>query len=256
MTLSPFRFCRFRSAFDQLAIDWFERPIQTINVNRLGEFSQSADGACRVSFRNDDVGFVKPRAETGSRVVANEKIASDLARMLHLPVPPVVVREPEDGNEWDRFSALSLSCLGSARHWGEGPLPLDERSVPTLEALRVFWTWLGDVDHNGHPNNLIYEDDPVEGLSILSIDHSYIWGQGALPFEHPAASGYGTAALPLATDVRMRTLHAIQGLDQNDVDHLVTRLVGRILTNDDANTMTGWLRERTNALPRLLGVGG
>ena len=124
-----------------------------------------------------------------------------------------------------------------------------------LEAMRVFWTWLGDTDHNGHPNNLIFQDEADSSISMNAIDHSYLWGQGAAADAFPASNGYGSASHALAAEARECTLEAIQSLDKDAVDQLVTRLVGRVVNNDEANGMCAWLANRIGHLPFLLGIG-
>jgi hypothetical protein len=78
------------------AEQWFHNPIQAITVTTIGQFSPSADGACRVEFDRGAVGYVNPRQDAAKNpVVAREKIAFDLGFLLGLPVAPVVVRSPD-----------------------------------------------------------------------------------------------------------------------------------------------------------------
>lgn len=113
---------RFGDWAERIAADWMENPIQQIAVVQLSEFSTSHDGACRVSFGEDErIGFVKPREDRASRVIAHEKMASDLGNLLDLPVAPVVIRDREAAEPWNRFTALSLSCLASPREWSDAP---------------------------------------------------------------------------------------------------------------------------------------
>lgn len=236
---------KFADWAERIAADWMETPVQTIPVVQLTEFSNSADGACRASFGEDErIGFVKPREEKGSRVIAHEKIASDIGKLLGLPVAPVVIREKEADAPWDRLTALSLSCLASPRHWGDAPLPLDDDVVNVLESLRVFWTWLGDTDHNNHPHNLLYEL-PVRGRPrFAAIDHSYIFPEGADPLTAPVCGGYDTASHAAAPQARQRTLDAIEALDVARLQHVVRRLVGTALTDDQADRIIAWLESR------------
>lgn len=236
---------KFGDWAEQIAADWAKTPIQRISVVQLSEFSNSADGACRVSFGKDErIGFVKPREEKGSCVIAHEKIASDIGKLLGLPVAPVVIRQRETDEPWDRLTALSLSCLVSPRHWGDAPLPLDDDVVTVLEALRVFWTWLGDTDHNNHPHNLLYEL-PIRGRPrFVAIDHSYIFPEGGDPLTAPVCGGYDTASHAAAPQARQRTLDAIEKLDVARLQHSVRRLVGTVLTDVQADRIIAWLDSR------------
>lgn len=225
--------------------------MQTIPVDRLGDYSASADGACRVKFWGSIIGFVKPRADAGTQVVANEKIASDLGFLLGLPVAPVVVRTPQDGTEWDRYTALSLACFPSARHWCEAGPGVTDETIPALESLRVFWSWLGDTDHNQHPNNLLFEIDSGSRVSLLAIDHSYLLGQGQDPLTMPACDGYDSAAHAGAQPIRLAAIEKIEQLDTRQVQLVVERLVGTVLTSDQANSTLTWLTDRRAHLRQL-----
>ena len=247
---------RFLSPVPTIARNWFDNPIQSIPVEKLGEFSPSADGACRVRFGGDRVGFVKPREDRGTLVVAHEKIASDLGYVLNLPIAPVVIRLPEEGSDWDRHTAMSLSCLGAARHWAEGSPQVDEKNVESLEALRVFWTWIGDTDHNGHGQNLLYEIDNAGDMQLVAIDHSYIFGQGGEPLTSPICSGYASANHAEAPAIRRATVEQIENFDVAILQRLLHRLVGTVLTESQATEMQGWLESRRDCLRTILKMGG
>lgn len=243
---------KFADWAERIAADWAENPVQRIPVVQLSEFTaNTADGACRVSFSQDErIGFVKPREEKGSRVIAHEKIASDIGRLLGLPVAPVVIREKEDA-PWDRLTAMSLSCLAAPRHWGDAPLPIDDDVVSVLEPLRVFWTWLGDTDHNNHPQNFLYEL-PLRGRPrFVAIDHSYVFPEGIDPLTAPVCGGYDTANHAAAPQARQRTLDAIEALDAGQLQQIVRRLVGTALTDAQADRIIAWLDSRR---PQLRGM--
>lgn len=223
MQMPALRLRRFGGHLPTLAQNWFDEPLQLIPVNRLSDYSATADGACRVSFFNNFVGFVKPRPDSQNPlVVANEKIAADLGFALHLPVAPVVIRLPMEGTEWARHSAMSLACLSAGRHWGDQPLAHCEATAPGLEALRVFWSWIGDVDHGGHPHNLLYELS-AEGCQFVSIDHSYSFGHGGNGdvLTVAASAGYGAHDHESARLARLAALDDIEAMDWSIVERIV-----------------------------------
>jgi hypothetical protein len=236
-----------------LSEHWFEYPCQPIIVDPLGEFSQTADGACRVQFADSVVGFVKPRPDSQNReVVANEKIAADLGHLLHLPAVPIVVRPPMDG--WPIYTAMSLVCLPQGRHWDHGPQHRPQALDQQLEALRVFWTWIGDADHNGHGQNLMYEfDGSVHRLA--AIDHSYAFGHGgATPLTAPVSVGYGTQNLEHVASIRVNVIDAIMSLDWAEVSNIFRRLPVDLLTENDANAKLEWVANRRDCLNSLLEI--
>lgn len=256
MQVAAFKLRNFPDSVPGIAQDWYDNPVQRLAVTRLSEYSPSADGACRASFGDGSVGFVKPRPDhAGSLVVCNEKIAADLGHVLHLPVAPVVVREVMVGTEWVRMTSMSLACLAAGRHWGDGPLAVSAETAAGLEALRVFWTWIGDEDHSGHPANLLYEMK-TGGPQFLAIDHSYAFGHGggeALTFA--ASGGYGAHDHEIAGVARLAAIADIEALDWRVVERIVNRLVGKAMSNHDGERILRWLETRRSVLRSLLKVG-
>jgi hypothetical protein len=234
---------------------WFDSPIQAIAVKPTGPFSGTANGACPVEFGDQESAYVKPRPDAlRNLVVAREKIAADLAHMLGFPVAPVVVRTPDPANGSPYYSAMSLAILPSARHWSGGGVQHLAAAGETLEFLRVYWTWIGDSDHNGHGENLLYA---VKGgnCMVLAIDHSYSMchGDGQNSLAVPASQGYGTMVLPGCGTWTAAGLSKILALDWVKVDNVVRRLHA-IVSNDEQDRILRILRERRDHLATFLGL--
>ena len=198
--------------------------------------------------------FIKPRPDAPDPLtVAREKIAADLGYDLGLPVAPVVVKNPCD--QWQRPSAVSLVCLGAGRAWGTGTDALRAQAAPALEALRVFWTWIGDDDHKGHHENLLYA---VENgvVKLSAIDHARSLGHGMRGdlLEIPASIGYGAARLPGADEARRALVERIAALPTEGIAAIVRRL-GSILTVAEQEMILEVLQVRSEALTRLLSKG-
>ena len=237
---------------DAVAAQWFRKPIQNLDVRPRGLYSPTADGACEVDIPACGlIGFVKPHPERPNHsVVAREKIASDLGYVLGLPVSPVVVRAPMAG--WPDFTALSLNCLRSGRLWGAGGAAHIERLAPGLESLRIFWTWIGDVDHNGHGANLSWQIENDAG-HVSSFDHSYSLGHdGAHPATIPACQGYGTATMAEVQAARETVMDCIEAMPREAIETIVCRL-GWLLTEPEQKRILRILEERRGELRRLIG---
>ena len=237
-----------------MADEWFKNPIQTIPVKVVGPFSATADGACEVEFAGSKRGYVKPRrGAQGNLLCAREKIASDLAHLLSLPIAAVVIRSPELP-DWPYYSALSLASLESARHWGTGGAMHLPKVGETLEGLRVFWTWIGDSDHNGHPNNLLFT---VQGsqCQLLGIDHAYslCHGNAGDPLAVGACAGYGSRGLPDGTRWARDMVTKIVSLDWAMIELVVTRLAA-VLSPAEQVRVLKVLEERRGKLAVLLGL--
>lgn len=249
----------FDQVINTIADRWFDDPIQDIAFDKIGDYSPSLDGACEVKIAYDRIAFLKPRETVADLQIANEKIASDIGYLIGLPVAPAVIRPP-DKTSGSRHTLLSLSCLKSSRHWSDVPPALTPDNVPALEALRVFWTWIGDLDHDGHPNNLLYEVRAGGSFQLVSIDHSFIWGAygDAIgdPLTSPVSRGYATQSHRSAAAARRATMDIIQELDFRKVQQVVDRLVDAVLTRNEAGRIAAWLVSRKAVLGRLLDLEG
>lgn len=210
----------------QTADLWYEQPIQSISITPMGPFSATADGACQVALPDGDTAYAKPRPDTARNlVVAREKIASDLGYRLGLPVAPVVVRLPDPANGWNYYSALSLARLKGARLWAAGGAAHLDRAATALEELRVFWTWIGDHDHNGHGQNLLFAIQ--SGVcDVMAIDHAFslCHGNQKDPFTVGVSQGYGTTGRADCAATAQDMVTKILSLDWDNVEKIVRRL--------------------------------
>lgn len=245
---------KFTTAAEQIASDWLANPVQNLSVTSLGPFSNTADGACLASLPGGETVFVKPRPDAQKHIiVAREKIVSDLGSLLELPVAPVVVRRP-DGAEWPHYSAASLVCLGAGRQWGSGGQTYFDAAAPALEALRVFWSWVGDGDHTGHGGNLIYEV-ATGGCHLAAIDHAYslCYGNPNDPITLGACGGYGTHGLPQVEAARDDIIDKISALSGDVIGPYVSRL-DEILTMEEQERITRILNVRRDNLRAIVGL--
>jgi hypothetical protein len=239
------------------AAQWFESPVQTIAVTQTGPYSGTADGACPVEFGKQESAYLKPRPDPNAAknlIVAREKIAADLAHMLGMSVAPVVVRTPDPANGYPHHGALSLAILRSARHWSGGGAQHLASAAEALELLRVFWTWIGDVDHNNHPENVLYAVNDGK-CSVLAIDHSFslCHGNTQNSLAVPASQGYGTMVLPGCSVWSADGLERIRSLDWAKIENVVRRLLV-IVTNEEQDRILRILRERRDHLATFLGL--
>jgi hypothetical protein len=149
---------------------------------------------------------------------------------------------------------MSLAVLPSSRHWGSGGDAHLNGVAETLEHMRVFWTWIGDVDHNGHPQNLLYSVSSG-ACAVLAIDHSYALchGNAADPLATGASQGYGTMVLPGREAWTSSGRDAVAALDWKAVENVVRRLQA-IVTVDEQDRILRILEERRDNLGKLLGL--
>jgi hypothetical protein len=123
-------------------------------------------------------GIAKPGIAKNDGIprAAHEKIASDLAYAIGLPVPPVVLwrRSPCPAGAHPTCS-ISAVCfnqpveLGSSMPLIVGPLLDDARRITS--AVAAFDTWIGAQDR--HPGNALIDADTSSALRMGFIDYSY-----------------------------------------------------------------------------------
>lgn len=117
--------------------------------------------------------YLKPaKAERWPAPAAKEKIASDLAFELGLPVPPAVLYS-RPGGDGAYPSEVVLSLVMYARQWpwetirnqpqSESPLWAALTKVfGVCSGMLAFDTWVGQADHGDHPHNIIWGYDPPD----------------------------------------------------------------------------------------------
>jgi hypothetical protein len=179
-------------------------------------------------------GFAKPTkqpnepAEAPPRAV-HEKIASDLAFDLRLPVPPVVL--------WRRHQephcAISLVPFQPAHKWQhvEATAAARDRVSAAMSAaasaMSVFDTWLDNRDRHNGGNLLVNEDLTSGSVHWAYIDYAnsmtYGWGQGAAPAIAGVVGRYPVQAAADPTAVA-DTVQAIEALQEDAIRLVATRL--------------------------------
>jgi hypothetical protein len=118
---------------------------------------------------------------------AHEKIVSDLAYHLRLPVPPVLLWERTGATDAEhRWCSISAWAFPGARKLDEvGTVPEKDRGRAgvALSAMTAFDAWVGVEDRNG--SNLIVDADYKSLQPIACIDYSWslskTWAKGNHP---------------------------------------------------------------------------
>ena len=105
-------------------------------------------------------------------VAAREKIASDLAFDLSLPVPPALLTAQPGAPPLPGGAVVSLVMYPVQWAWEHvrWKTPDDHVVQAALErvfaesaaGMLVFDTWLGQLDHDDHPHNIVWGYDPKD----------------------------------------------------------------------------------------------
>ena len=167
---------------------------------------------------------------------AHERIASDLARGLLLPVPPVCLWT--NPATQDLF-AISAWAFGQALTWGEVATRLSavfmQNVAATFSAMRVFHSWIGDADHNGNPGNVVVDLASTDARpGVAFIDHAFSMSHnGAFQTQPLAALPLSYIPAPLLDAGATRDMvNAINGLDANFVEDTVRHIPDTFLPQD------------------------
>jgi hypothetical protein len=246
---------RFSPRIEAVAADWHAEPIQRVRVEMRTDFSATADGVRTVEITSGIAtgltGYVKPKpAKEDRRTAAREKLASDLARELGLPVAPVVIRPPMQDLQY--FTSMSLGVFEGARVLGDMATAHRPEIAPLLEAMRPFWTWIGDEDHNRHFENALYM---IRGgkAHLVAIDHSYAFNhREGDSLTIPPCTGYDTVSLPGCDAARDEILRRIEEIDWSTIKVIVNRL-SVVLSPQEQENILSLLERRRTELRSLVG---
>jgi hypothetical protein len=180
---------------------------------------------------------------------AREKIASDLAHDLGVPVPPVVLSEVRNGSE-ERFVALSLVMFPLQWAWSQTKRFINvasdagnliRRTAYTAAAQGlVLDTWLAQPDHTeNHEHNIIFGYVPGDATcnQLLFLDYAFSLGFGRA-WENELYRDCSIAPFPraLCENLDQRTLEAtvaqVEAFPEQTVREVVTRIPATHLAID------------------------
>jgi hypothetical protein len=224
-----------RFSADRLYIckDWFDRVETSEQWKDHGPIGGSESQPTKVELIGASGFFAiaKPGPTAGSKDsvyrAANEKIAFDLAHLLELPIPPVILWYP-DAVEFPTGRCISAWAFAQSDSWdsanSKGVLTkvLIDSAGPPVSAMRVFHTWISDIDRKSEHTQVDLQSHAE--LSIAFIDHAFslsqVWQKenasvGACPAYMPA---------PEIKDVMIEMADRIAGLDDEKVKEAIARI--------------------------------
>lgn len=164
---------------------WAASPIYSSSVRVIGAAGGAGSRPNRVMLDDNIIAFAKPAFDSnGVPEGAHEFIASRLAEMMGIPVPPVGFWIDTAGSP----AALSIRAFPESRPLQEvhsGMTPADHASMQSvLLAGYVFHSWIHDPDR--HFGNVIVDSRSPEGrIQIAFIDHAWAltrtWSDNSAP---------------------------------------------------------------------------
>ena len=256
----------FQPHIEALANQTDANPFSEEPWKITGERSQTANAAAPIEMETSGLlAFAKPgkRCDRDTIFAAHEKIASDLARKLELPVPPVFLSRPPAEQGFPPIVAISYKALPQGRRWSERAGLLTDAQIiglrPTASAMRVFYTWIVDQDHGGNDGNLVV--DVLPGTppqpALAFIDHSYSLSYGwqiGQPQPMQPAPIFHDSFNPIDQDAARQTIERIIGLGEAAIRSIVDRVSDEAMPAALRGALAQFLCERRALLGQILNV--
>jgi hypothetical protein len=161
-----------------LADVWSTSVISTDTWNPTGKKWDSNSKPIEVSNQNNLRGVAKPGIMINDRCLraAHEKIVSDLAYVLGLPVPPVVLWDRGEAHAGARYTAISAWAFPKANEWHVVKPRLNPAQIEAAKriagAMRAFDTWIAASDRKGD-HVLVSDDGVTDTISVAQIDYAF-----------------------------------------------------------------------------------
>ena len=178
---------RFSDALEKTAEEWAEMTTSFDEWVNIGPYGCSESRPFQVERTRDGlVGLAKPGVVKMDRIprAAHEKIASDLAYHLDLPVPPVVLwdRGESEPARYVCISAWTFATQPFTWHQAKNFLTDDEKEDARriVSGMLAFEAWIAADDRKAD-HVLVNIDSSNRKLQFAFIDYAYSmsknWGE-------------------------------------------------------------------------------
>jgi len=254
---------RFDEYRESKAAEWFENPVSTEDWYLSKEPVHEAAEEPRLAISRSGVTGYAKRCPPGRPEAANEKIASDLAMVLKIPVPPVVLWQDEQ----EEIYSISMQAFPCTINWGQATTLIADPQFqkncrPIFAAAYVFHCWIDDGDHDGSPRNVIVNKTSSVSLpEVAFVDHTICLHWGAVldqPIKHRTA-GYGfgfengCGQNPAAPEISA-PVNWITELSPHDINAIVDKIPEHYLAANFRKNIAPGLLERQKLLAKFFGT--
>lgn len=233
-------------------LNWEEETNRARGVNP-GEAGGYVVRAPRLSYP----AYLKPTepCPTDRPRAAYEKIASDLAYELRLPVPPVqLYKRPDAPDGEENRCCVSLVMYDEVHNLGQvdrlpSPLAAEiDEALAEESGIAAFDAWIGNQDRSNRKNTLIGVDDD-EQLRAVFIDHANAfnmrgaWDDG--DWNDVSVSGLpGRLQDAIDWEATLGTVERIEELDTGIVTDIVERIPAEYMGESHRGVVLEGLLER------------
>jgi hypothetical protein len=208
-------------------------------------------------------GFIKPDVSRA----AHEKIASDLAALLDLPIPPVTLCKltsanglQQDPNQpGDPFVCVSAWAFPTCDEWRIHAAVITEEekasTIIPLSAVWVFDSWISAQDRD-HSKHILVSPSGQPPLEIACIDYAFslsqAWASGAVP----GAAGWQMPFEVAKRDVATvsATANRVASMKDTEIEEIVNRIENGWLPDDRRKLILKNLLERRGKIHEIVGT--
>lgn len=218
---------------------------------------------------------LKPGSYPTLGVAAREKLASDLAYDLDVPVPPVVLFQRGDAGAGEEV-ACCVSVISYPRqiHWGllrhgrgdpMAPLLKEniDRHLPIAAAKALaFDTWVLQNDHDHDSNSAFgYDFREMSNRGFVFFDYAFAFAFTKVEDEITHYfEAFGEVNFPSAMRENLdksildKTISRIEEYPEDTIKELVTRIPTSFLDDDTKARLVAGLAHRRRKLRTILGA--
>jgi hypothetical protein len=248
----------FADTIEELAKDWARKCCSSETWDDLGWFGGSESRPFRVS-NQKIIGLAKPGMQKvdGIPRAAHEKIASDLAFELGLPVPPVILWDRQSAGDpnRERYVAISAWAFTPALSWDEGSKNLSEDSRKqasvVVSAMLPFETWISAQDRKS--DHLLIK--VVGGrLEVAFIDYAFSLSQSWPGID--ANVGQSPSYVPVVRDNAAigAVSDRILNFGNDKIKTIIERIPNEYLPQSRREIIIANLLSRRNKIKRIMGL--
>jgi hypothetical protein len=253
-------FRAFSGDLETMADSWAKSAVTTEVWKDEGFFVNTESKPFRVSSGNV-VGIGKPGEKKADNVcrTAHEKISSDLAFELKLPIPPVILLdmgELKEANR-ERYVAISAIPFPQPSSWGQASATFTDQhkneASQVMSAMLAFETWVSCNDRKDD-HVLAYLPAAAHPLQLAFIDYAFSMSYHWTVPDDPA--GLTGTYLPVQKDDdALRTMvDRINQFEDDKVRDIVTRIPREYLQEAKQALILANLKSRKEKLHTLFGL--
>jgi len=240
---------RFAVREQSVAESWATEVVSHLKWELGPPFGDGESNPVRVKNSAGLCGIAKPAFDRDIPRAAHEKIAADLAYLLDLPVPPVVLwSDPHGAGQF----AISLYAFPQPLTWLQAIMIRQDpqflaNCLDIFAAGYVFHVWIGDTDHHANPGNVLVDAEAsIQQPGLAFIDHansmSATWTRPNTSLSHLRRYYIPYAELPRATVAKVAEW--VQNMDSEAIEDIVRRIPVAFLSETRATLIVDCLIRR------------